>query len=179
MNASPWKKWGEYTSGDLKITPKEIQAILSWVENDSALWSKGAIVVIVEHYKSNNGISMVVTECPDMCSPHYWHGACVWSSSFHMLWEAVMEGCSPGLQDYIDHFLWSSARGIFDSIVFIYFSSVFLLKRKRKRFKDQWKRRFYALSKQMFSNNVIFEPFIQKWTSFKCWNQNSKSWKRF
>ena len=114
-----------------------------------------------------------------MCSPHYWHGACVWSSSIHMLWEAVMEGCSPGLQDSIDHFLWSSARGIFDSIVFISFSSVFLLKRKRKRFKDQWKRRFYALSKQMFSNNVIFEPFIQKWTSFKCWNQNSKSWKRF
>ena len=31
------KKWGEYTSGDLKITPKEIQAIIS-VESDSALW---------------------------------------------------------------------------------------------------------------------------------------------
>ena len=53
-------------SGELKITPKEIQAILS-VENDSALWSKGAIVVIVECHNSNNGISMVVTECHLTC----------------------------------------------------------------------------------------------------------------
>ena len=33
----PCQKWGEYISGDMKITPKAIQAIHS-VESDSALW---------------------------------------------------------------------------------------------------------------------------------------------
>ena len=58
-----------------------------------------------------------------------------------------MEGCSPGLHHSIDHFLSSSgARGIFDSIVFISFSSVCLLKRKEKDSKTNGREDFMLLA---------------------------------